>query len=239
MRRPACFFLLLLLIFINFNCNTRQSPTKEKPGSVTLVAAVADTSVLEAGIDAIPDGDLIRIEWSAGDASTAFFEVYRGADPAGQFSKVVTLEMPSQMYEDQVPARGVRYYFFVRPVNDEGVRGDPSDTLNYRLIMKAQILGPAGSASVTPTFSWRDPNSPQANDYIIRLKEASSGRTVWISEFQNSNFGPENKSVAFNADGRARLGSLAPGTEYLWRIDVVGNEKNCGSESPWTSIQIQ
>jgi hypothetical protein len=206
---------------------------------VTLIAAAADTSLLETGIDAIPDGDLIRVEWSAGDAGTAFFEVYRGTAPAGQFSKIVTLEMPGRMYEDQVPARGVRYYYFVRPVNDEGVQGDPSDTLNYRLIRKAEIQGPTGAAGAAPTFTWRDPNSPQANDYIIRLKEAASGKMIWISLFQNSNYGPENKSVAFNADGGASPANLVPGSEYLWRIDIVGNEKNCGSESPWTSIQIQ
>jgi hypothetical protein len=239
MKKRAGFFLLLLLIFINFNCNTKVSPTKDKPGSVNLVDAAADTSLLETGIDAIPDGDLIHIEWSAGDASTAFFEVYRGTGPAGQFSKIVTLEMPSQMYEDQVPAKGVRYYYFVRPVNDEGIQGDPSDTLNYRLISKAEIQGPSGSGDANPTFNWRDPNSPQANDYIIRLKEAASGKMIWISKFQNSNYGPENKSVVYNADGGARSATLAQGTEYLWRIDIVGNEKNCGSESPWTSILIQ
>jgi hypothetical protein len=238
MERKADFFLLLLLIFINFSCNTRENSIKEKPRSVALQPAAADTSLLETGIDAIPDGDLIRVEWSAGE-STVLYEIYRGTIPAGVFTKLVTVEIPTQSYEDQVPSKGVRYYYFVRALNDEGIQSDPSDTLSYRLIQKAEILDPVGASGNTPTFNWRDPNSPQANDYIIRLKATDTGRMIWLSQFQNSNYGPDHKSIAFNADHRALLDSLASGVDYQWRIDIIGNEKNCGSESPWTSIQIQ
>ena len=239
MKRQPGFFLLLLLIFINFSCNNGENPSKEKPRSVVLMPGAPDTSMVETGIDAIPDGDLIRVEWSAGDESTALYEIYRGTLPSASFTKIVTVETPVQSYEDQVPSKGVRYYYFVRAVNDEGIQSDPSDTLSYRLIHKAEILDPVGTSGSAPTFSWRDPNSPQANDYIIRLKAADTGSMIWLSQFQNSNYGPDTKSIIFNADHGASLENLVLGTNYQWRIDIIGNEKNCGSESPWTSIQIQ
>jgi hypothetical protein len=239
MKSIARFFLLLILIFINFNCNKKVTSTQDKPGPVTLVPGVEDTCRVEKGIDAIPEGNLIRIEWMAGDASTARYKVFRGTDPKGLFTLIITEDVSVQFYEDQVPSLTVRYYYFVRTVNDEGVESDPSDTLSYRLIRKAEGLDPVDPCGNRPSFTWRDPNSPQANDYIIRVRETGSGRMVWLSKFRNMDFGPDTKTIAFDADGGALSDSLASGAEYQWRIDIVGNEKNSGSESSWTTIQIQ
>jgi hypothetical protein len=237
MKSTARFFLLLTLIFINFNCNKKANPTKEKPGAVTLIPGVEDTSRIEKGIDAIPDGDLIRIEWTEGDASTVFYEVFRGSAPNGAFSKIVTLEIPVRFFEDQVPAPYVRYYYFIRALNDEGVESDPSDTLSYRLIRKAEGLDPVGTCGSRPVFRWLDPN--HANFYIIRVEKMDSGNLVWLSRFQSPQFGSEEQLIAYNADHSASQDSLSTGTQYRWRIDIVGNERNSGSESSWTPIQIQ
>ncbi len=239
MRTKIGFLLLLILIFINFNCNSVDHPFEEKPNPVTLLPAVPDSSIQEKGIDAIPEGNLIRIEWTAGDETTAFYEVYRAINPVGAFNKIITLEIPIQFYEDRVPRIGIRYYYYIQAVDADGVRSDPSDTLSYLLIVKAQIIGPIGSTGSVPLFAWRDLNSPQANDYIIRIMVTDTKQIIWLSQFQNSNYGLENKSIAFNADGSALIDSLMPGIGYQWRLDIIGNEKNCGSESPWTSIQIQ
>jgi hypothetical protein len=237
MKSAARFFLLLTLIFINFNCNKRANPTREKPGPVTLVPGVEDTCRVEKGIDAIPDGDLIRIEWTEGDESTVFYEVFRGTALTGTFSKIVTVEIPVQFFEEQAPVSGVRYYYFIRAVNDEGVESESSDTLSYRLIRKAEGLNPVGSCGSWPVFRWLDPN--HANYYIIRLEENDSGNIVWLSRFQSPQFGSEEQLIPYNADHQASQDSLATGIHYRWRIDIVGNEKNSGSESSWTPIQIQ
>lgn len=237
MKPAARFFLLLTLIFINFNCNKKANPTKEQPGPVTLISGVDDTCRVEKGIDAIPDGDLIRIEWTAGDESTVFYEVFRGTASSGTFNKMVTLEIPVQFFEDQVPVPGIRYYYFIRALNDEGVESDPSDTLSYRLIQKADGLNPVGPCGSRPVFRWLDSN--HANYYIIRLEKIDSGNIVWLSMFQSPNFGDEQQFISYNADRRATQDSLSSGIQYRWRIDIVGNEKNSGSESSWTPIQIQ
>jgi hypothetical protein len=236
MRTAVYFSLLLPLIFINFNCKNEGTSTHDKPTQVNLIPGVPDSlSRVESGMDAVAEGDQIHVEWTSTDGSVVFFEVYRGSNKSGPFGKIVTIESPVQYYDDPVAIQ-IRYYYYVLSVNDEGMRSDPSDTLDYRLIRKAEGLVPSDSCGSRPTFQWRDPN--YANDYIIRLREASSNTIVWFSFFQ-AQVGSEDQSINFNADGKATVDSLVSGGNYQWRIDVIGNEKNSGSESRWIPITIQ
>jgi hypothetical protein len=238
MRARLCLFLLLTLIFINFNCKNKETPAKEKPKPVELIPGSPDTSRIETGIDAIPDGDKIHLEWnSKSDETTLIYEVYRGSVKDGTFSKVASVSVPTRFYDDPERSVNVRYYYYVLAVSDEGVKSEPSDTLSYKLINKPEGLMPGGNSSaVIPTFRWRDVN--HANDYIIRIQESGSEAFVWFSKFM-AQFGSDEQSILFNADHTAVSDSLTRGKNYQWRIDIIGNEKACGSESQWISITIQ
>ena len=237
MRFPIGFFLLLILIFINFNCDTKTGPGGQKPLSVHMIAAVDDTCVVETGIDAIPDGNSIRLEWASADDETIDrLEVFRASVRQGPYSKIATLEGSALNHEDDGPSVQVRYYYYLLSVNGDGLRSDPSDTVDYKLIPKARDLAPQGLCERRPMLHWRDAN--YANDYIVRVRENGGGPMVWLSKVQSS-FGSEDQAVVYNADGGASLDSLIVGRYYEWRVDVVGNESDCGSESPWATIQIQ
>lgn len=229
-------FLLLILIFINFSCKSKESPAKERPQPVELIPCSADTSRIESGIDAVPDGDKIHLEWNPNsDVTVSTHEVYRSAVINGTYSKVASVDIPTRFYDDPVSVN-IRYYYYVLAVSDEGVKSEPSDTLSYKLIFKPEILGPEGDSTVRPIFIWRDAN--RASDYVIRVQESGSDAFVWFSKFQAPQYGPEEQSISFNADHAAVKDSLTMGKVYQWRIDVVGSEKASGSESRWVSITI-
>jgi hypothetical protein len=237
--KPAFYsFLLLGVIFINFGCKNKSTDPALKPAPVTLVPGGGDTTAVETGIDAVPEGNLIHLEWTqVENASVVAFSVFRKAEREKEFAKLVTIEAPVRFYDDPVPFLDVRYYYFVRAVSDEGLESEPSDTLSYKLIQKAESMTPEGKTDAKPMFRWRD--LYHANDYVIRVQESLSESVTWISRFQKPQYGPDEQYVQYNADGRARLDSLVKGRAYEWRIDVLGNEASCGSESRWVPIQIQ
>jgi hypothetical protein len=207
-----------------------------KPQPVELIPCSPDTSRIESGIDAVPDGNKIHVEWnSVYDETVRAYEVYRGSSVSGIYSKVAIVNIPTRFYDDPISVN-TRYYYYVLSVSDEGVESEPSDTLNYKLVLKPEILGPEGDAPVRPVFAWRDAN--RASDYVIRVQESGSDSFVWFSKFQAPQYGPEEQSISFNADHNAVADSLIGGKVYQWRIDVIGSEKASGSESRWVSITI-
>lgn len=230
-----------MLIFINFNCKNSSGPSRVRPVAVRLIPGVDDTCRVEAGMDAVPEGNAIRIEWTDNDDErTEGYEVNRSVSPQGPFSTIVTIQYPGQRtYEDVVPSIDPRYYYSVNAIDGEGGRSDPSDTLSYRLIKKAEDLRPREICGDTPTFQWRDDNDPHANDYIVRVRDKNAGDIVWISRFQAPSFGDANQFVTFNADRTSSIDRLISGRAYEWRVDIIGNEPRCGSESPWVSVTIQ
>lgn len=240
MRTPAVFFLLLVLIFFNFNCKNSSGPSRVRPAAVRLIPGVDDTCRVEAGMDAVPEGNAIRIEWTDNDDErTEGYEVNRSVSSQGPFSTIVTIQDPGQrFYEDMVPSIDPRYYYTVNAIDGEGGRSNPSDTLSYRLILKAQDLQPSESCGEIPEFQWRDENSPHANDYIVRVRDKTIGHPVWIGSVQ-ARYGEEYQSTIYNADGTASVDRLISGRTYEWRVDIIGNESRCGSESPWVSVTIQ
>lgn len=230
------FLLLFSMILATLYCENQRSPL-ERPTPVSLISGAPDTSQVEYGMDAVPEGDKIHIEWqTVNPEQDMFYEIYRSSTETGPFIKIATVSFPDTSYEDQVSPL-TRYYYYVVAVNDEGVKSAPSDTLSYKLLYKPEGLFPVGETNAVPLFRWRDPNSPPAHLYVIRVREATSGEYVWIASIE-SQYNVE-MTAKYNFNHLARIDSLVPGNSYEWRVDIVGNEPNCGSESPWTRIHIQ
>jgi len=237
MRKSAYFLLILCLVFATLTCSKKINQSGLKPPKVAMIPTAADTSRSERGIDAVPERDAIRIEWFPGsDERVIQYEIYRRTEAVGaKFVKITAIAEPDSFYEDVVPLVGVRYFYTVLAVNDEDLRSESGDTLNYLLLQKAVNLQPTGIQSNTkPVFTWSDPN--QAHEYVIRLLENASNRVIWISVVQ-ADYGNQVQSVKFNSDQKAAYPALISGFEYRWRVDVRGNAG--GSESKWATLRIQ
>ena len=240
MLRWLSFFLLFGLIFTIFNCTKRATTGGIKPSPVVLIPGTADTCFAKKGLGPVPDRDAIRVEWipSSEDEVTGY-ELYRSPNKEGPYSLIARLVVTDSFFVDPGVSLYQRYYYYIEAVTDEGLKSDPSDTLDYRLIEKATGLDPVGEISnPRPMFSWKNPDRHAAPCYIIRLVEVASRKYIWLHVVPSSYSG-ERESVLFNRDGSAVLDSLARGVSYQWRVDIRGSEDNCGSESNWVTFKVQ
>jgi fibronectin type 3 domain-containing protein len=238
MHRKVLFFLILSTIFAIFTCSKKINQSSLKPPKVTMIPTAADTSRIEKGIDAIPNGDGIRIEWSlSSDERVTGYEIYRKETLSAKFTKIWTAAEKDTFYEDFTTKTGIRYYYTILAVNDEDLRSETSDTLNFMLLKKATNLNTTiGSSKTKPVFNWLDSN--QAGEFIVRIEEKIGNRPIWIALVQ-ADYGSSQQSVNFNFDQKALMNELVLGKEYRWRVDVVGHEVNSGSESEWIPLTIQ
>jgi len=231
--------LIFSTIFAILACSKKINQSSLKPPKVKLVAAVADTSRIEQGIDAVPTLDAIRIEWYASeDERVKGYEIYRWRENIGiNFVKLATTMESDTAFEDLIPNTNTTYYYYVLAVNDEDLKSESSDTVKYMLLQKATGLRPVGEIENTkPLFTWNDAN--QANEYIIRVQESTTGAIVWVSVVQ-ADYGNMTQSIRYNADQKAWPSELQTGKEYQWRIDVRGQNLSSGSESKWVGIKIR
>ena len=237
--KPYSFFLLILILnFTILTCDKSVSTGGLKPAAVVFVAKTADTSLQERGIDAVPDGDIIRLEWLENTEEIVDkYKVYRLEEGAVKYSLVSVTR--DTVFEDNDITTHKRYYYYVLAETDEGVTSEPSDTLNYLLLNKAVLLAPDSTVNkAQPTFKWRDPNEPFYHDYVIRVVNTDSNKTIWIGEKERESYDSNQEEIIFNTDSGATVSQLIPEMNYIWRIDIVGNERS-GSESNWKPIMFK
>jgi len=205
-----------------------------------LIQWTPDTNATERGIDAVPEEDAVWLEWfSSQEEDVDKYRVFRSIQRDGTYSILTTVSVPDTSYLDITSQLYVRYYYFVTAVTDEDVTSIPSDTLDYKLVRKASALMPSGeSAGLKPIFSWEDTNSPTQPSYMIRLVESATDSMIWFASIQSSYSG-SREEVEFNSDGSAVVDSLSQGVYYQWRVDIIGSEERCGSESNWVTFRLQ
>lgn len=244
MRKCVYFFLLFGLIFTIFNCTKQVNTVDRQPSSVFLIPGVDDTCRVERGIDAVPEGNVIRIEWiPSSEEEVTGYEIYRGVDdktgPYNLIAGLTVLTVTDSFFVDGPVSLNKRYYYYILAVTYDDDKSAPSDTLDYQLIQKAANLLPRGETNDSrPDFSWEDPNSPPKAYYVVRLVEVASGDIIWISLVPSS-YNPNRETVLFNGDGTATADSLFSSIDYQWRVDIRGSEDHSGSESNWVALRLQ
>ncbi len=232
-------FILIFLGLILQQCSDATNKP-EPPARVELVPKTADTLAVEHGIDAVPESNSIFLEWHPNQEKTlAGYAVYRSETPDKNFAQVKKIASAAggkdTTYVDSV-ALNMRFYYFVRAYDTEDQYGDPSDTVNYKLMEKAELLAPVGpSANPNPVFQWNFGPSG-APSFIFRLEKLIGNNrygTLLTDSHSPTYNNPESWQLSL-------LGYPQPLTsgEYRWRIDVdAGN--NFGSESNWKTFTVQ
>jgi hypothetical protein len=242
MRLQSYFFLLFGMFFIILNCKKQVVNGTIQPDKVQFLPAVSDTCRVERGIDTIPEGDAIFLQWIPGSGDIIRgYEIYRSDVRLGPYQQITDpylLVQSDSVFIDYLVTIDKKYYYYILAVSDDDVQSDPSDTLNYKLIEKAdQMHLQEGAVPSKPLFRWKDPTGWGASPYyIIRLIDVAADNYIWISKVDP--LFSEFQEVQYNADGSATLDSLVPGIIYDWRIDISGSSNNCGSESQWVRFQL-
>ena len=230
-------YQILMLIFcaflITFNCKNSSEPELERPERPQIVPKSPDEARIEAGIDAIPVGDGIFFEWYLPqDSRIKWIKVYRRAQNEEDFVFLTSVSSLDTFYIDYNIYPEVQYYYYLISVSRNKVESETSDTLYYSLYPKPDGLSIEDNAK--PTFSWHYPSIPPLG-YLLRLENKETFDIIWQS-FVTQVYESIVK-VEYNWDGKAQLDSLQIGTQYRWRVDVIGDNLYSGSESNWKLLE--
>ncbi len=237
MKKLATKFIFLLIfsvIFLTFHCKPKNSnQAVQNPQPPVMVPKSSETAGKEKGIDAVPEADAIFVEWfSTKDETVRHWKLFRRDSQQG-FELIITLTAVDTSYLDENVETGKRYFYFLTAVNAAGLESLPSDTVSYKLLPKPVNLG--NILTVRPDFEWHFIGVPPVL-YVLRLFQNPSKRLIWLSQV-TPNYGA-TEHVRFNWDGKAIEDSLQRGISYYWRVDEIGAELNCGSESNWKIFTI-
>lgn len=219
------------------------------PEAPVLLRSPPDTSARERGIDAVPEGDWIRIEWVLGrEEDLAGYEIYRRDEDQMVDSLIVSLPIEdvtpvsadTVFWRDKTVNFYIRYIYRMKAFDRSGNRSSYSDTVDYKLLPKVDPEKPSGEIEERKPefqFQWGE-GASWISAYVIKLID-SEGNYVWISDKRDDVRGyGEPATITYNVDRKAISDSLASGT-YWWRVDVIGSEPRCGSESEWMEFSVK
>lgn len=229
------FFLLFIVNFSILSCKSNSSgPEVQKPDAPIIVPKSAENSVIEKGVDAIPEMNAIFFEWRSPRAEVQGWNVYKKKAESGSFQFLTNVSNVDTSFIDQNVLVGTRYWYYVTAVGLNGQESQPSDTVDYKLLEKANSL--SNTLDVHPVFEWHT-SGVAPIFYILRLYENPQQKPIWITEISPGYQG-QRETVNFNSDGSAVETSLEKNKTYSWRVDELGSEANSGSESHWKVFTV-
>ncbi len=219
--------ILFGLLFFNCGDDVNQFPA---PKRVELVAKSPEKAIVEHGIDAVPENDAIFLEWHPNsEEHLSGYAIYRSETEDKNFmqiGKVASQNKPiDTTFVDTSVSLNTRYFYFVRAYDEADQFSAPTDTVEYKLIEKPDLLYPIQDVIVDnkPNFEWENMSS---DSFYFRMEHIQSDLNWVVGKTIKYDF-PEN----WNLDEFGITISLERG-RYQWRIDAVGVDHS-GSESNW------
>lgn len=256
-------YLLIALLFLSFACSSPQKVKQDPPQPVQMVWRTlgADTLESEPGIDAevTPGEELnaIRLQWYKHPLENDLkeYRVYRSVHNSGLINfyllNAVELNQATQddtVYSDQQELDlSTRYYYYITAVDKDGQESEPSDTVSYKLVAKAQSLSVNDNPQVITSpdlrFKWFDATT---ESFFIRIEAYVTDdfhplvHTAQVPSIYSDDGGFQHYRLQGDW-----LKTKFPDGDYRWRIDCVGTENDVarqsfsGSESDWSFFKIQ
>jgi hypothetical protein len=257
MYKYLLYYFIIIITFVF--CSDPSSANKpDPPESLKMIdkilnnSVLADTTLNEPGIDAIPDNDAILVAWHPYTGSNRIkkFKIYRSSDAQGlkNYNMYDDIDIENNFSQDTTFLDNnvtlyQYYYYFVTVVDEDNQESPPSDTLRYQLLDKAIANQPAGNTYVpgdTIEFKFFIPQETFANGYILRIERQIGQSTTELVHIEYVNPRPD-----FGVTDASRLimTSIFPvrtvSVEYRWRVDVIaGDILSEGSESNWAFFTV-
>ena len=233
MKDYPIMMFLFFNIFCIIGCNNATEPEPLRPDPPEIIPKSSDEAAIETGIDAIPDGTGIFLQWSLPKNNLIkWIKIYRKSAKDNNFLFLSSESSIDTFFVDYEVYHGLLYSYYLIAVNRDRVESLPSDTVSYSLFPKPDNLNQ--SAGPKPVLSWHYSYIPPVG-YLIRLEDYDSGELVWLSTV-----GQVYESIisaTYNWDGGAVLDSLSTGVRFRWRVDVLGSDLYSGSESNWKLLE--
>ncbi|MCD4828700.1 MAG: hypothetical protein K8R90_04615 [Candidatus Cloacimonetes bacterium] len=199
------------------------------------------------GIDAVPDGNWIKIQWAPIiDNDVEFMKIYRYRSMQGEPEPILVDSVRHEGQEFYVDhslsqsALGSEWNYFI-DIFDRSGNYAVSDTVSYMMLEKTGLHEPADysvfSSSDNITFVWQIlPSSAVSLYRLLLFSEDTGGNIAMIWFFDETDTDPQETYLTKSYDGSV----LAPGN-YYWRVDAMGSEVliDSGSESMFFQFQVE
>ncbi|NQT25897.1 fibronectin type III domain-containing protein [candidate division KSB1 bacterium] len=237
MGKIRCFILILGVLLFILNCTEKSTQPVITPDRVQMIPSGLPYDKIESGIDAVPESNDIYLEWlDPDDPGVEFYEIYRSEDPAERFVPVGKVFDPDTSFSDEDVDLFTRYYYYVLAVSDQNTRSESSDTLFYTLLEKPTNLSPSGVREETkPQLRWELVDGE--DHYLARIMDNQLDEIIWMAELEFQYNNPV--TVNFDSANVISIDSLQRNRDYNWRVDVLRQEYNSGSESLWVPLRIE
>lgn len=242
---------VVLTIFVQ-GCTSAGAPLSVL-GTPRFVAQSQPDSTMEKGIGQDPSTGGIFLQWYS-DQGADGYKVHRSdsTDANGVpilFSIVGNVSIQSAlidstMVDNNNVQTGVRYYYYITAYSADGTPSAPSDTIDYKLLLRPTPYHPASNQTLPSTglyFSWTDRTG--GGYTVLRVKDVSviPPEYVWVSaRFQI--YGGSFSVEQYNFDNTA-IDTLIPGHSYQWRVDRFNLDGTGrayeGSRSAWSTFTVQ
>ncbi|MCK4641573.1 MAG: hypothetical protein KAU06_09545 [Candidatus Marinimicrobia bacterium] len=252
MRNRIFYFFIMpvfLMIFVSRCGESIEDP--DPPTAPVWVEKSAPTDTIESGIRPYNDGNGILLEWHPNlEEDISGYKLYRtGEDIENKFALIADINAfkisgADTFFIDDLVQLNTDYFYYLKAYDQAENKSEPSDTIRYRLIEKAEPLKPLGTINnYTPEFEWYDFTNV-TYEYIIRVESFLSQEVIWISRIRRTNYTDFLQKIFYNSDGSAVLNSLESGVTYQWCIKSISLVDNRnfdigGSISIWGYFTIE
>lgn len=238
-----------LMIFV-FRCG-ESIEDPDPPERPLWVEKSAPTDTIESGIRPYNDDNGILLEWHPNlEEDISGYKLYRTSkDIENKFALIADINAfkisgADTFFIDDLVQLNTDYFYYLKAYDQAENKSDPSDTIRYRLIEKAEPLKPLGTINNhTPEFEWYDFTNV-TYEYVIRVESFSPREVVWISRIIRRDYTGFFLEISYNSDGSAILNSLESETMYQWCIKSISLVDNRnfdigGSISNWGYFTIE
>jgi hypothetical protein len=144
------------------SCENSQKPTLDTPGTVSWVEKSAEMAADERGVDAISESDGVFLQWyKLRDRGIKYYNIYRKRPNETFFGRIQQINI-----ENATEGRDTTYidgdsllndyqFYYITAENSDGVEGQASDTIRYKLLDKPETTKPNFETVVgMPIFFW-------------------------------------------------------------------------------------
>ena len=242
--------MVALILLLNTCGKNLEDP--DPPAQPEWVAKSLPYDTTETGIDAVPNGDFIQLEWYTGDEDDlSSYRIYRtSGDIENKFDLIEEIQSDLMagsinIYLDENVSINTPYFYFLRAVDQAGNLSLRSDTVEYKLVVKVNLRGLFDTTDVNPTFKWSDAGSA-ASEYVIRVEQFNPNRVMCLSATSRQSYTDEVQSLKYGTGiiFYSAQDTLSRGVDYRWRVDAVATfnregDEVAGSESNWGYFKIQ
>ncbi len=229
--------IILLIISFSFiiSCSSTGPGDPEPPERVLMIDRPdgADTLEFIRGISTLPGNeDKIQIMWHKPgiNENIKSFRIFRSADKEGliNYNLYFTLVInnpgnPDTIFIDSGVEIGKPYHYFITAINNDNLESEPSDTVSFKLLYKAELLDPQNGVEINQrepiTFHWRRENTPPY--YIVRIEEYYTDTfhpLIYVNKIFNYNYDPDQ---VYTLSQEIVEDILKDGRTYRWRIDSI------------------